>query len=103
MQTSLLEGLLSPMREHQVILRQISLEKFQKVPEHFRHPLRRSMRVPKPFWLDGLLRNNFLVSPKLFRFSLRNFFVVSETFLISFSQIPCLVLSRYMTLKCVTL
>ena len=37
-------------------------------------------RVPKPFWLDGLLRNNFLVSPKLFRFSLRNIFGVSETF-----------------------
>ena len=50
--------------------------------------------VPKPFWLDGLLRNNFSVSPKLFRFSLRNIFGVSETFPVTFSQTPCLVLSR---------
>ena len=60
-------------------------ENFWKVPEQFRHPLKNSGRVPKPFWLDGLLRNNFLVSLKFFWFSLRNIFGVSETFSVTFS------------------
>ena len=74
--------------------RTFSLKKFRKVLEHFRHPPKSSGHVLKPFWLDGLLRNNFSVVPKLFGFSLWNIFGVSETFPVTFSQTPCLVLSR---------
>ena len=74
-----------------------------KIPEVTRTilaPSRSTRCLPKPFRLSGLLRNNFsvlslgtfppspklfLLTPKHFRFSLWNFFVISETFSSTFS------------------
>ena len=68
--------------------------KFQKVSERFWHPPRIIRHVLKPIWLNGIPWNNFSVLPELFRCTLRNVFVASETFPVIFSQTPCLVFSR---------
>jgi hypothetical protein len=69
-------------------------ENSRKFPEWFWHSPRIIRHVLKPFWLNGIPWNNFLVSPELFRYSLWNVSVSSETFSANFSQTPYLVFSR---------
>ena len=70
-------------------------ENSRKLPEWFWHPPRIIRHVPKPIWLYGIPWNNFSVSSKLIRWPLSTEpFPVSKTFLVIFSQTPCLVFSR---------
>ena len=89
-------GILSPFPSgHDVFPRVLYPKKFRKVPEHFRHPPKfNSGRVPNIFGMMVLSPKHFRLLRNTFRFSLWNIFSVSETFPVTFSQTPFLVLSR---------
>jgi hypothetical protein len=87
-------GILSPHAGTRCFPRPFLPKKIRKVPEHFWYPLKLFWACFETFPVWWFNSETFSFTPKQFRFSLRNFSVVSETFPATFSQTPCLVFSR---------